>query len=87
MRRNLGYVFAALALLAVMVAITPALAREFAAEELMGERVITPPVCKDGVCTMKQGDLEFLVARGRLMEQVANRLYDRLNSCRGGHST
>ena len=88
MRRDLvGWIFAALAFLAVIVAITPAIAAEFTPEELMGERTITPPVCKDGVCTMKQGDLEFLVARGRLMEQIATRLYDRLNSCRGGHST
>ena len=87
MRRNLGYVFAALALLALLTVAFPAIARVFTPEELMGERQIEPPKCADGVCTIGQEDLEFIMARGRLMEQIATRLFDRLNSCRGGHST
>lgn len=51
----------------------------------MGERQISPPSCKDGVCTMAEDDLQFITQRGRLMEEVATRLYGKLSACRGGH--
>lgn len=57
----------------------------FTPQELMGERVISPPVCADGKCTLAEDDLRFVMERGRLMEEVATRLYNKLNSCRGGH--
>ena len=87
MHRNLGWVFAGLAFLALLTVAFPAFAKVFTPEELMGERAIAPPTCKDGLCTMKESDLEFIFQRGQLMEAVANRLMDRLNSCRGGHTT
>ena len=76
-------------LVLLMLLALPALAQApmLSPEELMGERQIQPPVCVEGKCTMGEDDLQFLVARGKLMEQIATRLYDRLNSCRGGHST
>lgn len=55
-------------------------------EELMGERVIQPPKCADGVCTIREEDWDFVAQRGRLMEEVATRLYNKLNSCRGGRN-
>ncbi len=58
----------------------------FTPEELMGERQIAAPVCKDGVCTMKEDDLLFIFQRGRLMEEIANRLNERVQRCNGGRS-
>lgn len=71
-----------LAFVALVVGATSVMA--FTPEELMGERTLTPPVCKDGVCTMKQDDLEFIFQRGRLMEEVANRLFKKVQACNGG---
>ena len=58
-------------------------AAAYTPEELMGERHVPAPKCADGVCTMSEADLQFITQRGRLMEEVANRLYVRLQSCRG----
>lgn len=41
--------------LAILLFAFPAMA--YTPEELMGERVITPPECSNGVCTMSQADL------------------------------
>ncbi len=58
----------------------------YSPEELMGERQISPPSCKDGVCTMAEDDLQFITQRGRLMEEVAQRLYRKLQTCQGGRA-
>jgi hypothetical protein len=68
----------------LLFAAVPAMA--YTPEELMGERVVTPPECSNGVCTMSQADLEFITQRGRLMEEIANRLYGKLQSCQGGRN-
>ena len=82
MRRD--FVYWALAL-ATGVGLWVGMVWAFTPEELMGERQIAPPVCADGKCTLAEDDLRFVMERGRLMEEVANRLYGKLNSCRGGH--
>lgn len=81
MRRD--FVYWALAIAAGLVLLV-GMVWAFTPEELMGERVISPPVCDAGKCTLAEDDLQFIMQRGRLMEEVANRLYQRLNSCRGG---
>ena len=58
----------------------------YSPEELMGERVIQPPKCENGACTMAEDDLQFVMQRGRLMEEVANRLYRKLQTCQGGRA-
>lgn len=82
MRRDLVYWLLALATGLVMAV---GVVWAFTPEELMGERVISPPVCADGKCTLAEDDLQFIVQRGRLMEEVATRLYRKLGNCRGGH--
>ena len=57
----------------------------FTPEELMGERQLAKFECSAGKCTLAEDDLRFVMERGRLMEEVATRLYNKLNSCRGGH--
>lgn len=83
MRRD--YVSWALALAAGLL-LCVGIAWAFTPQELMGERVITPPSCKDGVCTMAEDDLQFVMQRGRLMEEVAQRLYRKLQTCQGGRA-
>ena len=75
------WVFASGLAFVLALALVPALA--FTPEELLGERHIPEPQCKDGVCTIAEDDLKFIVARGRLMEELANRLYQRVTACRG----
>lgn len=55
----------------------------FTPEELLGERHIPEPKCENGVCQIAEDDLKFIVARGRLMEELANRLYQKVTACRG----
>lgn len=81
MRRD--YVTWALALAAGLL-LCVGIAWAFTPQELMGERQIEPPECKDGKCTLAEDDLRFVMERRRLMEQIATRLYNKLNTCRGG---
>ena len=71
-------------LLILLALPTYAAAPTFSQEELMGERNIAPPVCVEGKCTLDEGDLQFIFQRGRLMEEVANRLFRKVQSCNGG---
>lgn len=82
MRRD--FVYWALALGAGLV-LWVGMVWAFTPEELMGERQLAKFECAEGKCTVAEDDLQFIMQRGRLMEEVANRLYQRLNSCRGGH--
>jgi hypothetical protein len=67
--------FALLAFLAF-----PALA--YTPEELLEPREI-PFSCTAGVCTLKAGDLEFLVQQNKLLGMISARLYAKVKACSG----
>lgn len=58
----------------------------FSPEELLSERQVSIK-CENGVCTVPQQDMEWIVGRDRLLSQLVDRLYDKAQSCNGGRST
>lgn len=84
-KRFIYWLFAGSAALTLAIAIVPAFA--FSPQELLAERTLGKPECKEGVCTIKEDDLRWLLGRAVLLERIASNLYDRLKGCSGARES